>query len=49
MLNKKKIAWGITGSGDKIRETFEMMPKLSKNNKKNMMLKYLYQNLVNRF
>ncbi len=30
-----KIAWGITGSGDKIKETFEMMSKLSKNNKKN--------------
>jgi flavoprotein len=34
MQNKMKIAWGITGSGDKIRETFEMMSKLSKNNKK---------------
>jgi archaeoflavoprotein AfpA len=29
MKNKMKIAWGITGSGDKIRETFEMMSKLS--------------------
>ena len=29
MQNKIKIAWGITGSGDKIRETFEMMSKLS--------------------
>jgi len=29
MNNKIKIAWGITGSGDKIRETFEMMSTLS--------------------
>jgi archaeoflavoprotein AfpA len=33
MQNKIKIAWGITGSGDKIRETFEMMSKLSQNHK----------------
>jgi len=32
MQGKIKIAWGITGSGDKIREIFEMMSKLSKNN-----------------
>jgi archaeoflavoprotein AfpA len=30
MQKKIKIAWGITGSGDKIRETFDMMSKLSK-------------------
>jgi archaeoflavoprotein AfpA len=33
MQNKIKIAWGITGSGDKIIETFEMMSKLSQINK----------------
>ena len=29
MQHKIKIAWGITGSGDKIKETFEVMSKLS--------------------
>jgi archaeoflavoprotein AfpA len=25
---KKKVAWGITGSGDRLRETFEVMKKI---------------------
>jgi archaeoflavoprotein AfpA len=33
MQKKIKIAWGITGSGDKIRETCEIICKLSQNNK----------------
>ncbi len=33
MQKKIKIAWGITGSGDKIRETCEIMSKLSQNYK----------------
>jgi flavoprotein len=49
MSNKMKIAWGITGSGDKIRDTFEMMYKLSQIIKKIMTLRYLSQNLVNRY
>lgn len=26
----KKVAWGITGSGDRLRETFEVMKKINK-------------------
>jgi len=28
-IKKKKVAWGITGSGDRIRETFEAMKKIN--------------------
>ena len=29
-MEKKKIAWGITGAGDKILETIEVMKKIKK-------------------
>ena len=28
MVKKKKIAWGITGAGDKILETMKVMEKI---------------------
>ena len=30
MINRRKVAWGITGSGDKLKEILDVMKQVSK-------------------